>query len=642
MIVRRLYSVAAVAAVCLTTLGTVGATPATAAPAAPAGPTWTITPSASTAATDADTLYGVSCTSPTRCVAVGNYYDTRIHTLAEVWNGANWTMTPGPDPSPGSDSGLAGVSCTSVASCVAVGFTSAGSARQTLIETWNGSAWTVAAGPSNSPTQGSELGGVSCTSATACVAVGDFLSGSVFQTLIETWNGTAWSIAPSPNTSSTLNNNLSGVSCTSPTACVAVGSADNGTSGQTLIETWNGTAWTITPSPNTSATLNNFLAGVSCSLVTACVAVGSADNGTTGQTLIESWNGTAWTITPSPNTSSTLDNNLSGVSCSSPTACVAVGNADNGTYGQTLIESWNGTAWTITPSPNASTVFSNYLQGASCTAATACVAVGKSDNGPGAQTLAMSAVAPGGYRLVASDGGIFAYGGSPFLGSMGGMPLNQPIVGMAATADDQGYWLVAADGGVFAYGSARFYGSMGATRLNKPIVGMAAAPDGKGYWLVASDGGIFAFGSAAFAGSAGGIRLAKPVVGMAATADGKGYWLAASDGGVFSYGTATFKGSTVGKPLNAAVVGISTSPIGTGYWLVAADGGVFSFGDAAPHGSAGGLQLNKPIVGMTPDQTGNGYWLVATDGGVFAYGDAPFAGSTGNITLNKPIVGAAG
>jgi hypothetical protein len=34
---------------------------------------------------------------------------------------------------------------------------------------------------------------------------------------------------------------------------------------------------------------------------------------------------------------------------------------------------------------------------------------------------------------VASDGGIFTFGDATFLGSTGGMHLNQPIVGMAAT-----------------------------------------------------------------------------------------------------------------------------------------------------------------------------------------------------------------
>jgi hypothetical protein len=84
-----------------------------------------------------------------------------------------------------------------------------------------------------------------------------------------------------------------------------------------------------------------------------------------------------------------------------------------------------------------------------------------------------------------------------FYGSMGGHPLNEPIVGMAATPTGAGYWEVASDGGLFSFGAARFYGSMGGHPLNEPIVGMAATPTGAGYWEVASDGGLFSFGGLA-------------------------------------------------------------------------------------------------------------------------------------------------
>ncbi len=78
-----------------------------------------------------------------------------------------------------------------------------------------------------------------------------------------------------------------------------------------------------------------------------------------------------------------------------------------------------------------------------------------------------------------------------------------PIVGIAAAPIGEGYWLVAADGGVFSFGNARFHGSMGGKPLNAPVVGMAADPSGgagaeasdRGYWLVAADGGVFSFGS---------------------------------------------------------------------------------------------------------------------------------------------------
>ena len=78
-----------------------------------------------------------------------------------------------------------------------------------------------------------------------------------------------------------------------------------------------------------------------------------------------------------------------------------------------------------------------------------------------------------GYRMVASDGGVFSFN-APFYGSMGGVALNKPIVGMATDPATGGYWLVASDGGIFSF-NAPFEGSMGGATLNKPVVGMAPA-----------------------------------------------------------------------------------------------------------------------------------------------------------------------
>jgi sugar lactone lactonase YvrE len=166
-------------------------------------------------------------------------------------------------------------------------------------------------------------------------------------------------------------------------------------------------------------------------------------------------------------------------------------------------------------------------------------------------------------------------------------------------AGPEGYRMVATDGGIFAFGDAGFHGSTGATRLNQPIVTMADTPSGKGYWLVASDGGIFTFGDAAFYGSTGAIKLNKPIVGMGPTPTGRGYWLVASDGGMFSFGDAAFHGSTGGTPLNRPIVGMAPSRSGKGYWLVASDGGIFAFGDAIFLGSAGSVPLAQPVVAIT-------------------------------------------
>ena len=244
-----------------------------------------------------------------------------------------------------------------------------------------------------------------------------------------------------------------------------------------------------------------------------------------------------------------------------------------------------------------------------------------------------------GYRMVASDGGIFSYGSLPFCGSTGGIALHAPVVGMADTPDHGGYWLVASDGGVFAFGDAGFYGSMGGTRLRAPIVGIAAATFGNGYWLVASDGGVFAFGAARDYGSTGGVPLRAPIVGIATSPFGLGYWLVASDGGVFAFGAARYFGSTGATALHAPVVGIAASPFGNGYWLVASDGGVFCFGFPGFHGSLGGVPLDRPIVGIAVGPFALGYWLVASDGGVFAFGSARYFGSMGGHALARPVVG---
>ena len=244
-----------------------------------------------------------------------------------------------------------------------------------------------------------------------------------------------------------------------------------------------------------------------------------------------------------------------------------------------------------------------------------------------------------GYQLVAADGGLFSFGNRSFLGSMGGQPLNAPVVGGAQACTGTGYWMVARDGGIFAF-QAPFLGSMGRSRLNQPMVAMAPTPQGTGYWLVASDGGIFAFGAAPFRGSTGAIRLNRPVVGMASTPSGDGYWLVASDGGIFAFGDALFFGSTGAIALNSPVVAMAATPSGEGYWLATSDGGVFAFGDAAFLGSMASVPLNQPVVAIVATPSANGYWLVARDGGIFAFGDARFLGSMGGTPLVRPVVGA--
>jgi hypothetical protein len=156
----------------------------------------------------------------------------------------------------------------------------------------------------------------------------------------------------------------------------------------------------------------------------------------------------------------------------------------------------------------------------------------------------------------------YAFGNAPAPGP--GVTSNLPLVG-AATAGAGGYWEVASDGGIFSFGVAAFHGSMGGRPLNAPIVGLAATPSGAGYWEVASDGGIFSFGDAAFHGSMGGTPLNAPIVGLAATPSGAGYWELAADGGLFGF-DAAFYGSRGGQGTDRFFAMVPT-PDGGGYLL---------------------------------------------------------------------------
>ena len=136
------------------------------------------------------------------------------------------------------------------------------------------------------------------------------------------------------------------------------------------------------------------------------------------------------------------------------------------------------------------------------------VLVGASDeDGP-----VIATVSPDGSTIFIATGFIDFGGPAPVTGYLrtidtatgtltgDGVQTNQPVTSLVLDPNPpiptQGYWQVAADGGVFSFGNAAFYGSMGGHPLNQPIVGIAAGPDDQGYWEVASDGGIFAFGDA--------------------------------------------------------------------------------------------------------------------------------------------------
>ena len=320
-------------------------------------------------------LSGVSCSKPSACVAVGGYNDAGVPAkpLIESWNGSFWSIVPGAAKYSSRPGTLTGVSCSAPSACMAVGdYTTQNGVTKTLIESWNGSIWSFI--PSSSLYR-SALTGVSCTSPSACTAIGIVTNSSgETKPLIESWNGSVWVAVPSAKIPLSQSSYLYGVSCSNATACMAVGLIVKGINEQTLIESWNGSVWSIVSAPPTPVFQPSFLKGVSCSAPSACTAVGLDG----GQTLIEAWNGSAWSVIPSPDTSPMQSNFLDGVSCNGPSICTAVGRYFNSAgIAQTLIESQYRSTWSIVPSPNAPTGFSE-LYAVSCNSRTSCVAVGTS------------------------------------------------------------------------------------------------------------------------------------------------------------------------------------------------------------------------------------------------------------------------
>ena len=144
--------------------------------------------------------------------------------------------------------------------------------------------------------------------------------------------------------------NAEGLSCKSATLCLAVGSQAQGTATHTLVESWNGRSWSKVPSPDPTV---DFLNALSCTSATSCVAIGSTSSSTQTDTVAESWNGTSWSLVPSPGPGGAHGSGLAGVSCTAPASCVAVGAYSTSSEQHTLVASWNGTTWVKVPSPKA-------------------------------------------------------------------------------------------------------------------------------------------------------------------------------------------------------------------------------------------------------------------------------------------------
>jgi hypothetical protein len=290
-------------------------------------------------------------------------------TLTNKWNGASWAWTYSIDPG-NSQNAIGGVSCVSSGVCRAAGnYLNKTGNRTGLIEEWTGTEWKAQSATTPPETLAWRFNGISCTSTSACTAVGNRQnSGSLTTELLaERWNGSTWSVQ-SPIAISESAATFDGVSCGSSTFCVAVGDSWKSTSHKALAEEWNGTEWKVMTLPPGG----NEMEGVSCTSSTWCVAVGEGES----KARVVRWNGSEWaqmSLTPPAESTSPK---LYGVTCISSTSCMAVGRYTISKEQFPWAATWNGTEWTQMSVPRPAEATKAQFRSISCTAAKECTAVG--------------------------------------------------------------------------------------------------------------------------------------------------------------------------------------------------------------------------------------------------------------------------
>lgn len=323
-----------------------------------------------------ESLSDVACSSATNCFAVGLGAGT-----GRVYSGpSDWTLRDTPRPAIAVGSHLRGDDC--VASpylCVAVGAYNTVGGTEMPYAAWDtvgSGTWTVGTVPS--PTGASAvLNDVSCSSSTACTAVGDYKSPSVARMFAARWNGSTWSAQTLPGIAGSTTDQLRSVSCPAASTCVAAGYGS--VTGQAaIVAVWNGTSWSPQVAPLPAGGTAGDLEGISCASATSCMAAGWASN----RAVTIRWNGTTWTPAWGPLPEFAQSSWFEGISCTSTTACVAVGRyLTLGGATNTFAADWDGIGWTLHTTPNPAGTSNRVFLGVDCTASATCRAVGYTGNG---------------------------------------------------------------------------------------------------------------------------------------------------------------------------------------------------------------------------------------------------------------------
>ncbi len=278
------------------------------------------------------TITGISCATSTACIAVANFSSPVVHhgAYALKFAGTGWTYQAVARPEGADAFSLNSVSCSSHIACTAVGsYNNPEGIEVPLVETWNGTEWSVLRPPVPAGATSAMFESVSCVTK-MCAAVGSSVGVGGTSALTETSSGSEWKIQPVASLPGANKTILKGVSCSGTKSCVAVGASNytqKGYSLSGLIEKWNGTEWSSQhfENPYFGATSEEF-SGVSCSSSASCMIVGSNVN-TKGETIATalSWKNKAFGERQANTERGATNNKLIGVACWGESECVAAG-----------------------------------------------------------------------------------------------------------------------------------------------------------------------------------------------------------------------------------------------------------------------------------------------------------------------------
>jgi hypothetical protein len=216
--------------------------------------------------------------------------------------------------------------------------------------------WTVLTSPMRGSADNS-FGWVSAANPSDVWAVGNFLpddpnaNQDATLSLAAHYNGTSWSITPTPNAGPNFNTFFSVAATGGQAWAVGVRQNDNFQT-RALVEHWDGLGWQIVDVPQPGAG-RDMLFSVSAASPSNVWAVGQQQVNEDGpfSTLVEHWDGQSWSVVPAVNPGSS-GNSFYGVLAQRPGEVWAVGQR-NGSDGpdQPLIEAWDGQQWNLVPSP---------------------------------------------------------------------------------------------------------------------------------------------------------------------------------------------------------------------------------------------------------------------------------------------------